>query len=890
VAALQEYDVHGRIVEATTMDDAMAAAARAAAADRLDGLSVAVTADTNVDAYRIGDMVRATLVEAGRVEEAGIILARSDQVAGVGDEVLTRQIDRELGVLNGSRFTVVGTGEDGALSVVDGNGELRELPTEYVAEHVQLGYASTVHGSQGRTVDRGYTVTGGNTSAASLYVGMTRGRDRNTAFVALQPKEPVAGRLDAGKVKVEEPEARPSAVQVLSGAMERETESVAALTLADRDAERLASMDTILGRIEEVTSLSVRGRLDNDLDRLVEDGLLSEGARASLAADQSTDHLSRVCRAVEQAGLDPAAVLREAIEARGLAGSKSVAQVVAARITSAHDLSVPASVVPIPDRVPEDARTYLEGLHAQAQDRAAAIGSQAAQEGAGWAVKALGPVPEDAVARLEWEQRAGAVGAFREAKGLEDSERTIPSAPGLSQTEARAVWSDAWEALGRPQETKVEAALSDGALHARVAAWEREQAWAPAHANASLRAAEMDAEEARQEAILARATGDEAKAAEWEARAEERQAVADGMDVVAEARGQWAEETAVTQDLAERARAELLERGRVPGQEPDRITAEEWLEHQREVDAREDDVRPVTELDVPLVEDEGQAQESTETEESPVYRDADHERIAEMAAQHPDNTLLQNMLRQEETRWANEQRAEQVREANVQWVQEQRGELGVIEGDATPDEPEVIEDAVVDQLALEAAPAPEGDAEDGSDDSSRAEPESSADADDAPTSPPEADADATSADDGREEATVTEVEGVPQEPEPEDEPEPVDEVPAEASPEPEPEPEQADEPDDVQDEPEPEPEPVKAPEEEDVPASRVIAPIEPEDAELAALVKTAEDAQDRVSDRKSEEDAHDAWEAEQTAPSEDASETAEVASSGAEADMATVDA
>jgi conjugative relaxase-like TrwC/TraI family protein len=834
--ALREYDVHGRLVEVDSMDDAMAAVARAAAADRLAGLSVSVTADTNADAYRIADMVREHLVAAGSTEEVGIMLARGGQVAGVGDEVLTRQIDRDLGVLNGSRFTVVGTGEDGSLSVVDGNGELRELPAGYVDAHVQLGYASTVHGAQGKTVDRGYTVTGGNTSAASLYVGMTRGRDRNTAFVALQPKEPVAGRLDAGQVKVEEQHERPSAVQVLSDALSRESQSVAALTLQDRDAERLGSMDTIMGRIEEVTSLAVRGRLDSDLDRLVEDGVLSEGDRARLGADDSTDHLSRVCRAAEQVGLDPSAVLREAVEDRSLTGSKSVAQVIAARITSEHDLSVPGSAAKVPDRVPEDARAYLAEMHAQAEDRARELGSQAAQEQAGWAVKALGPVPEDAVARLEWEQRAGAVAAFREAKGLEEADRVIPGAPGLSQNEARAAWSDAWEALGRPQETKAEAALSDGALHARVAAWEREQAWAPAHANASLRQAELDAEQARQEAILARATGDEAKAAEWETKAAERQAVADGMDVVAEARGQWAEETAVTQDLAERARAELLERGRVPGQEPDRITAEEWLEHQREVDAREDEHRAVTELDVPLVEDEGQAQETTEAEESPVYRDADHERIAEMAAQHPDNTLLQNMLRQEETRWANEQRAEEVRAANVQWVQEQRGELGVIEGEATPTAPvEDVEDAVTDQLALEAAPV----------------------------------------EDGPEEATVTEVEGVPQEEEPE--PEVVDEAPAEASPEPEPEPEQAEEPPAAE---EPEPEPERSP-------AHDVAPMEPDDVELAALVKTAEDAQDRVADRQSEEAVHDDWEAEQTAAPEE-TETAEAAV--AEADVAMVDA
>jgi conjugative relaxase-like TrwC/TraI family protein len=137
--ALREYDLHGRLVEVETMDDAMTGAARAAAAAWLDGKSVSVTADSNADAHRVADMVREHLVAAGVVDDAGIILARGDQVAGLGDQVITRQIDHQLGVLNGSRLEVVGTGDDGSLSVRGEDGEIRELPAAYVAEHVQLG-------------------------------------------------------------------------------------------------------------------------------------------------------------------------------------------------------------------------------------------------------------------------------------------------------------------------------------------------------------------------------------------------------------------------------------------------------------------------------------------------------------------------------------------------------------------------------------------------------------------------------------------------------------------------------------------------------------------------------------------------------------------------------
>jgi hypothetical protein len=53
----------------------------------------------------------------------------------------------------------------------------------YVARHVELGYASTVHGAQGATTAVAHVLVGEQTGAAAAYVGMTRGRDANTAHL-----------------------------------------------------------------------------------------------------------------------------------------------------------------------------------------------------------------------------------------------------------------------------------------------------------------------------------------------------------------------------------------------------------------------------------------------------------------------------------------------------------------------------------------------------------------------------------------------------------------------------------------------------------------------------------------------------------------------------------
>jgi hypothetical protein len=53
------------------------------------------------------------------------------------------------------------------------------LPAEYVAEHTQIAYAATAHGVKGVTVDESHTVVGDAIDAASVNVGMTRGRGVN---------------------------------------------------------------------------------------------------------------------------------------------------------------------------------------------------------------------------------------------------------------------------------------------------------------------------------------------------------------------------------------------------------------------------------------------------------------------------------------------------------------------------------------------------------------------------------------------------------------------------------------------------------------------------------------------------------------------------------------
>ena len=120
------------------------------------------------------------------------ITCRGERI-GLGDRVATRRNDRELGVANRDTWTVAAVGDDGSLLVTGRIGR-RALPADYVREHVELAFTTTAYGAQGETVDHAHLALGETTGAASAYVGMTRGRHRNTAHLIAESLDDARGQ------------------------------------------------------------------------------------------------------------------------------------------------------------------------------------------------------------------------------------------------------------------------------------------------------------------------------------------------------------------------------------------------------------------------------------------------------------------------------------------------------------------------------------------------------------------------------------------------------------------------------------------------------------------------------------------------------------------------
>lgn len=146
------------------------------------GKRVALVSGTNAEADAISDAIQQRRVDQGELDPRAAAWGMGEQRLLVGDTVQTRRNDKFTGVENRAQWIVRGIRDDFVdLVSVGDSGELRRVSAEYAREHVQLSYASTVHGVQGDTADA--SVVGPDVDAAGLYVGLTRGRVHNAAIV-----------------------------------------------------------------------------------------------------------------------------------------------------------------------------------------------------------------------------------------------------------------------------------------------------------------------------------------------------------------------------------------------------------------------------------------------------------------------------------------------------------------------------------------------------------------------------------------------------------------------------------------------------------------------------------------------------------------------------------
>jgi hypothetical protein len=165
-------------------------------ADTERGLESLMITSESASAAVLNNRAHSEAVALGHV--IGPIVTIADGTAGVGDRIVTRRNDRIINaghtwVRNGDTWTVTAAATNGSIRARrDSDYAEVVLPADYVAEHVDLAYATTAYRVQGRTVDSAHALVRSTSSRETLYVGATRGRIGNTLYVDIEAGSDVA--------------------------------------------------------------------------------------------------------------------------------------------------------------------------------------------------------------------------------------------------------------------------------------------------------------------------------------------------------------------------------------------------------------------------------------------------------------------------------------------------------------------------------------------------------------------------------------------------------------------------------------------------------------------------------------------------------------------------
>jgi Ti-type conjugative transfer relaxase TraA len=196
---LSAYAERGGVRFSETRDAARAAIVAdymADAAERPDGSRVAM-AHRRVDVAALNADIRAARQDAGELARGEGDQGRlgREQVVETndgkrsfapGDRIVFLENNRELGVKNGMLGTVASVEEGRIAATLDAKGRdgadrSVTISTDSYAA-IDHGYATTIHKTQGATVDRSFVMASGTMDRHLTYVSMTRHRDQATLY------------------------------------------------------------------------------------------------------------------------------------------------------------------------------------------------------------------------------------------------------------------------------------------------------------------------------------------------------------------------------------------------------------------------------------------------------------------------------------------------------------------------------------------------------------------------------------------------------------------------------------------------------------------------------------------------------------------------------------
>ncbi|MFZ0191367.1 MAG: hypothetical protein WAL72_30990 [Streptosporangiaceae bacterium] len=546
------YDRHGKM-RGADQDTTMDRAASMWLADYLRGKNVLLLAGSNSEAADLSRRVQDKLIQLGTVQRPRAALSDGNQ-AGIGDLIRARFNTKinSSGRRLTNRDTLKITGWHGPHVQV----RRRELggtwtrpfliPRAYLADSAELDYAGNTHVGQGRTVDTAHLLVTETLSRRSLYVGLTRGRESNTAHIVTGNTAP-PGHLSYAQASPE---------SVVKEILERDDADLSATEQIRQAQERVWGT----GHLLNLWSAAVRQSLYLQIDQQIK-AQLSESQACRYDREHSRPVLHQRLRAAQLAGHDINSIINQ-ITAAPMDRARSISSVLHGRLQQLH-LPDPGHEVTWAQRTPKDAPAVAHEIAGGLDHRARALGEQLAAGPEPWLVSQLGVLAPHAspLLREDYARRAGAAAAYREAAGITDPGQAIAPGPHRGNPELDHLRQAAIRALELRDDTEIIRRMNHGELEARILDGDRALASAPPDVSRELRLTAQAEADAWQQSADAQIKHDQAGSADATALARHMAARREQLQA-ANARYQtWATDTSSRREAAGKASAELQRRG-----------------------------------------------------------------------------------------------------------------------------------------------------------------------------------------------------------------------------------------------------------------------------------------------------------------------------------------
>ena len=551
-------------------------AALAFLADFLDGTDYILLAGSNAEAADLARRVQDSLIRAGRVQQPQFRLADENQ-AGIGDLVRARQNAKTIDaggqpLANRDVLRIEGRAQ-GKVQVrrqADGGWSGPFLVSErYLADHGELAYAGNTHVAQGRTTGTAHLLVTGSLNRRSLYVGMTRGRQANTAYVATG--EPVPGK---------EPELGNPEV-VLAEIIDNDAAELTATEAVRQAQEWSASTGHLVG----IWAAAMRNTVKESIDGKLKERLAASDYQRYLREPQKQP-LQHVLTERELNG-ENVTTLIERITSADLTGARSISAVLHGRLAriEKHE-GIPSTWA---QRTPEYAPQLAHEAAKAIDERITALGLRCAENPEPWLASELGafPVHGSALEQQDYLHRAGSAAVYREAAGIVDPRQAVSLTHHNGDPVREQMRKDTITYLEIRDEEQLYRAMSRGDLEAKELQARRAYAAGPKDVSAELKDTALAEADQRQAAAEAEAQGDEATATALHSLADLLATQKTDLEADHTKHENWSAETAGLREEGGKAHAELTRRGQAPETRAEETTLEWWQRFERDCQAFE---------------------------------------------------------------------------------------------------------------------------------------------------------------------------------------------------------------------------------------------------------------------------------------------------------------